>query len=130
MYEGFVYETLPDFIASKNLDHDLEEQIPLCTDGLPLWDAYLKFFENYVDFFYKEENSIDEDVQLQDFWTNVNLRGEFGSKKPYGLPKLNKKSLTEYLAHLAFTVTAWHELNGSVVHYLLSPKGKETKVRV
>ena len=116
-----------DFIASKNLDHDLEEQIPLCTDGLPLWDAYLKFFENYVDFFYKEENSIDEDVQLQDFWTNVNLRGEFGSKKPYGLPKLNKKSLTEYLAHLAFTVTAWHELNGSVVHYLLSPKGKETK---
>ena len=52
MYEGFVYETLPDFLASKNLNQDLKEQIPLCTDGLPLWDAYLKFFENYVDFFY------------------------------------------------------------------------------
>ena len=127
MYEGFVYQTLPDFIASKNLNQNLKEQIPLYTDGLPLWDAYLKFFENYVNFFYKEENSIDEDVQLQDFWTNVNLRGEFGSKKPYGLPKLNKKSLAEYLAHLAFTVTAGHELNGMVVQYGLSPKGKETK---
>ena len=52
MYEGFFYETLPDFIASKNLSPDLKEQIPLYTDGLPLWDAYLKFFENYVDFFY------------------------------------------------------------------------------
>ena len=75
----------------------------------------------------KRTNSINEDVQLRDFWTNVNLRGEFGSNKPYGLPELNKKSLAEYLAHLAFTVTAWHELNGSVVQYGLSPKGKKTK---
>ena len=75
----------------------------------------------------KRTNSINEDVQLRDFWTNVNLRGEFESKKPYGLPELNKKSLAEYLAHLAFTVTALHELNGSVVQYGLSPKGKETK---
>ena len=87
MYEGFVYETLPDFIASKNLSPDLKEQIPLYTDGLPLWDAYLKFFENYVDFFYVDENSIDKDVQLRDFWNNVDLRGdgEIKSKNPFFL---------------------------------------------
>ena len=129
LYEEFTYETLPEIIASKKLSKEMEEQIPLCTDGLPVWTAFLKFFESYVDFFYPDENKVTTDVELRRFWLNVDLRGEFNARKPYGLPQLSKQSLIEYLAHLAFTVTAGHELNGTIVQYLLSPKAGALKIR-
>jgi hypothetical protein len=129
LYEDFKYETLPEIIASKKLSKEMEEQIPLCTDGLPVWDAFLKFFESYVDFFYPDENKVTTDVELRRFWLNVDLRGEFNACKPYGLPKLSKKSLVDYLTHLAFTVTAGHELNGTIVQYLLTPKAGAMKLR-
>jgi len=128
-YEDFKYETLPEMVASKQLSKEMEKQIPLCTDGLPVWNAFLKFFESYVDFFYPEESNITTDVDLRRFWLNVDLKGEFDARKPYGLPQLSKKALVEYLTHLAFTVTAGHELNGTIVHYLLSPKAGAFKLR-
>ena len=115
--ESFTYQTFPDFLASKNLTKEMEEQVPICTDGRPVWDAFFKFFKGYIDHFYPDENSVTIDVELRRFWTNVDLRGEFGAKKPYGLPKLSKKHLTEYLTHLAFSVTAWHELNGIIFYF-------------
>ena len=71
MYENYVYETIPDYIESKQLSDNLKDQIPLCTDGLPVWNAYLKFFENYVDFFYANENSIRKDIQLRLVFSNL-----------------------------------------------------------
>jgi len=129
LYEDFKYETLPEMVASKKLSKEMEEQIPLCTDGLPVWNAFLKFFESYVDFFYPDESNITTDVDLRRFWLNVDLKGEFNARKPYGLPQLSKKALVEYLTHLAFTVTAGHEFNGTIVHYLLSPKAGAFKLR-
>lgn len=129
LFEDFTYETLPDFIESKKLSKEMEKQIPLCTDGLPVWDAFLKFFQSYVDFFYPDEDKVTTDIELRRFWLNVDLKGEFDARKPYGLPKLSKKSLVDYLTHLAFTVTAGHELNGTIVHYLLSPKAGAFKLR-
>ena len=67
-----------------------------------------------MNIFYPEEKDIVIDVDLAEFWLAVDLRGKFGTKKLYGLPKLNKKSLIEYLTHLAFSVTAMHQLNGSI----------------
>jgi len=129
LFEDFKYETLPEMIASKKLSKKMEEQIPLCTDGLPVWDAFLKFFESYVGFFYPDESNITTDVDLRRFWLNVDLKGEFNARQPYGLPQLSKKALVEYLTHLAFTVTAGHELNGTIVQYLLTPNAGAMKLR-
>ena len=129
LFEDFKYETLPEMVASKKLSKEMEKQIPLCTDGLPVWEAFLKFFESYVGFFYPDESSITTDVDLRRFWLNVDLKGEFNARQTYGLPQLSKKALVEYLTHLAFTVTAGHELNGTIVQYLMSPKAAALKLR-
>ena len=128
-YEEFSYGALPDMIASKKLSEEVEQQIPLNRDGLPVWNAFLKFFESYVDFFYPDENKVTEDVELGAFWKNVELRGEFGALKPYGLPNLSKKSLIDYLTHLAFTATAGHELNGTLIQCVDSPKAGAFRIR-
>ena len=129
LYENYSYETLPDIIASKQLSDELEKQIPMCIDGRLIWDAFFRFFKRYVDFFYSDDNAVAINAELRDFWECVDLKGEFGSKKLYGLPKLTKTTLAEYLSHLAFNVTACHELNGNAIPYSISPKGGAMKIR-
>jgi hypothetical protein len=107
----------------------VKQQIPLNRDGLPVWNSFFKFFESYVDFFYADENKVKEDVELERFWLNVELRGEINARKPYGLPKLSKKSLVDYLTHLAFTATAGHELNGTIIQCVNSPKAGAFRIR-
>ena len=34
-----------------------------------------------------------------------------------------KDNLIEYLTHLAFNVTAWHEMVGTLTHYVTPPNG-------
>ena len=43
---------------------------------------------------------------------------------------MSRESLVNYLAHVAFYVTAWHEHVGAIVHYVLPPaKGTGLKIR-
>ena len=85
---------------------------------------------SYVDFIYKEDEAIIEDGELKDFWECVDLRGNLGSPWRYGLPDLSRESLVNYLTHVAFYVTAWHEHVGTIVHYVLPPaKGMGLKIR-
>ena len=85
---------------------------------------------SYIDFFYKEDEAITEDGELKDFWECVDLRGNLGSPWRYGLPDLSRESLANYLTHVAFYVTAWHEHVGNIVHYVLPPaKGMGLKIR-
>ena len=46
----------------------------------------------------------------------------------YGLPFLNKKSLIDYLTHIGFSVTIWHEICGNVAPYVLPPHGLSLKL--
>ena len=107
----------------------MQQQIPLNRDGLLVWNAFKKFFESYVEFYYPDENKVKIDVELGQFWLNVDKRGEFGADVPYGLPNLSKKSLVDYLTHLAFTATAGHELNGTIIQCVDDPKGGAFRIR-
>ena len=74
------------------------------------------------------------DGELRSFWECIDLRGNLWSPSEtpwrYGLPTLNKESLADYLTHVAFYVTAWHEHVGSILHYLMPPlKGMGLKIR-
>ena len=129
LFDSYTYETLPDLIESKKLGQDMEDQIPLCADGLPIWNAFKKFFQGYVDFFYKTNEDVSADKVLEEFWDVVEWRGKYGCKSRYGLPELNKEGLVEYLTHFAFSATVWHELAGTIVQYLISPKGGCMKLR-
>ena len=74
-----------------------------------------------MEFFYQNENEILTDTELIHFWHCVDLRGDLDSPWHYGLPTLDKQSLINYLTHVAFSVTAWHELVGTFIQYLLPP---------
>ena len=74
------------------------------------------------------------DEELMSFWECIDLRGNLWTPNEtpwrYGLPTLNKESLADYLSHVAFNVTAWHEHVGTILHYLLPPsKGMGLKIR-
>ena len=80
------------------------------------------YFTSYVSFFYPEEKHVAIDEELAAFWECVDLWGGKGTPWRYGLPALCKASLVDYLTHLAFQVTAWHELVGTIIQYLLPNK--------
>ena len=86
--ENFKYEKLADFIESKHLGEDIASKIPLCTDAPLIWNAFLKFFQSYIDIFYADDESVASDKELIEFWECVDLRGKFGSPWHYGLPIL------------------------------------------
>ena len=100
--ENFKYEKLSDFIESKNLGEDIGSKIPLCTDAPLIWNAFLKFFQSYIDIFYADDESVASDKELIEFWECVDSRGKFGSPWPYGLPTLeyrNQEILLQYSTH-------------------------------
>ena len=41
---------------------------------------------------------------------------------------MNKKSLIDYLTHIAFGATVWHEIVGNVAPYVLPPYGLTLKL--
>ena len=125
--ENFKYETFPDFVASKGLNE--ETCIPIVTDGIPVWNVFKKFFKSYVDIFYQDDSEILADLELVAFWECIDARGNFGSPWSYGLPKLGKESLIDYLTHVAFVVTAWHEQVGYVIQYMETPDPIGFKIR-
>ena len=86
-------------------------------------DSVFRFFTSYVNFFYADSEDIFADKELNSFWECVDLRGNLGSPWKYGLPDLNRESLIDYLTHMAFNVTAWHEHVGTIVHYVLPSQG-------
>jgi hypothetical protein len=86
--QNFKYEKLSDFIESKHLGEEIGSKIPLCTDAPLIWNAFLKFFQSYVDIFYADDESVASDKELIEFWECVDLRGRFGSPWRYGLPTL------------------------------------------
>jgi len=129
-FEEFKFSTFPDFLHDKDLGEDVKARIPIYNDALLNWRAYHSFFSSYVNFFYKDHEDILVDGELGDFWECVDLRGNMGSSSRYGLPQLSRESLINYLTHVAFTVTAWHELVGTVIQYVLPPaKGIGIKIR-
>ena len=129
MADTFKYETFPKFVESKGLSKNIQAQIPYFTDGIPVWNAFKSFFSKYIGFYYQNDDEIESDSDLNDFWEMVNKGGDFGSVISYGLPKLSKEALIDYTTHLAFSVTAWHEHVGTLVHYLVDLKGMNSKIR-
>ena len=126
----FKYETYPEYIASKRLSPEIERSVPMCTDGVPIWDAYRAFFTSYVDIYFTDDEAVRNDVELMAFWTCMDDRGGFGSPWKFGLPAVvTKIALIELLTYIAFQVTTWHELVGTVNHFRSSPVGLSLSIR-
>jgi hypothetical protein len=127
---GYEYVTHPEWVKRKKLSKEMEEKIPIATDGVEVWNIYRKFFKGYVDLYFKQETDVTEDPELKAYWECINTRCGLKPPSPYkyGLPPLSKDALIDQMTHHAFHSTCWHEFVGAIVHYLTTPEGIPTKI--
>lgn len=125
---SFKYQTHPEFVKSKNLGPEMEAKIPICVDGIKVWDAYHKFFDGYVRLYYADDKAVTDDKELNAYWACIENRCGLGSPYKYGLPPLSLAALVDQITHHAFQATCWHEFVGAIVHYLTTPEGLATKI--
>nr|XP_060630271.1 polyunsaturated fatty acid 5-lipoxygenase isoform X1 [Anolis sagrei ordinatus] len=78
-------------------------------DGIKVWDAIKSFVTDVVDIYYKTDEMVCEDVELQAFVKDIYVYGMRGNKSS-GFPKTIKtrEKLSEYLTVVVFTTSAQH----------------------
>ncbi|XP_045734268.1 polyunsaturated fatty acid 5-lipoxygenase isoform X4 [Mirounga angustirostris] len=100
----------PEAIKARGMDST--EDIPYYfyrDDGLLVWEAIKTFTAEVVGIYYKSDQVVVEDQELQDFVNDVYVYGMRG-KKTSGFPKSIKtrEKLSEYLTVVIFTASAQH----------------------
>ncbi|XP_025773601.1 arachidonate 5-lipoxygenase [Puma concolor] len=100
----------PEAIKARGMDST--EDIPYYfyrDDGLLVWEAINTFTAEVVGIYYKSDQVVAEDQELQDFVKDVYVYGMRG-KKTSGFPKSIKtrEKLSEYLTVVIFTASAQH----------------------
>ena len=106
----------------KNNNLSLND-LPFYTDGKELYDIIKNLFTNYINEYYNDNNKVENDIELINFWNNLK-NNNIKTK----LNELNKVSLIDYLTNTIWWITAGHEIYGSIVQYLVHPKGLPNKV--
>ncbi|XP_043929579.1 polyunsaturated fatty acid lipoxygenase ALOX15B-like [Protopterus annectens] len=78
-------------------------------DGMLLWNAINEFVGNFVDFFYKTDNDVKKDSNLQD-WVKEIFQHGFLERKASGIPSSleSKPAFKKYLTMVIFTCSAQH----------------------
>ncbi len=119
MAEGMKSYSFKDFILTRDLEkrhvNDPRLVYPYRDDGLLLWNEIKRFTESYISYWYKIEQDITGDFELQK-WANE--LGGSREEKFCGLTDFptefnNKDQLIEIVAHIIFIATAHH----SSIHY-------------
>ncbi|XP_064418650.1 polyunsaturated fatty acid 5-lipoxygenase [Latimeria chalumnae] len=110
--EELTYTSLcfPEAVKMKGLDS--KEELPYYhyrDDGLAVWDAIKSFAADVVDIYYKDDETVESDIELQAFLKDVYVYG-LRSNKSLGFPKSIKTrdKLAEYLTVVIFTASGQH----------------------
>ena len=120
----WVWRPLPQRIADAKLPEGFAETFPVASDGLKVWRLYLKYVGAYLGVFYADEEALLADNEVVQFWASFETQFD----TPWRLPPLSTESLATLLADLIWSVTAGHELVGSIVEYLTVLDGLPAKL--
>uniref|UniRef100_A0A8C6S1B5 Arachidonate 5-lipoxygenase a n=1 Tax=Neogobius melanostomus TaxID=47308 RepID=A0A8C6S1B5_9GOBI len=100
----------PDMIKSRDMDN--KEEVPTYfyrDDGYLVWEATMSFVSDVVHIYYKDDEAVQEDVEIQAFVKDVCSFGmqDFDHCE---FPKSLKtrEELSEYLTVVVFTASAQH----------------------
>ncbi|KAK9170128.1 hypothetical protein Syun_002268 [Stephania yunnanensis] len=75
-----------------NAEHGLKlaiQDYPFANDGLILWDAIREWVSDYVNHYYPHTSTIEDDKELQAWWTEVRTVGHGDKKDEPQWPVLN-----------------------------------------
>lgn len=84
------------------------EDYPYAADGLELWGAITEWNAEYVDLYYKDDAAIQNDVELQSWWSEYRNLAH-ADKKDAPWPDMNSKaSLVEILTTMQWVPSCQH----------------------
>lgn len=82
---------------------------PYAADGLEIWTAMKEYMTDHVKIFYASDQVVQNDVELQTWWTEVRTVGHGDKKDAPGWPTLNSvESLAYTLTTIAWVASCHH----------------------
>jgi lipoxygenase len=85
------------------------EDYPYAADGLELWSTIKGFNREYVDVYYKDDDAVLADPELQAWWKEMREKAHEDKKDAPGWPELtSKESLVEVLTTIQWIPSCQH----------------------
>jgi len=85
------------------------EDYPYARDGLDLWCAFKSWVTDYVNIYYADDKIVQQDIELQQWWSEIRTKGHGDKKDAPGWPSLTSKaSLVETLTTILWIPSAHH----------------------
>jgi hypothetical protein len=99
-------------IPDVNSKHGLKliiEDYPYAMDGLELWAAITTWLHDHIEIFYADDQSVQTDTELQNWWTEIREVGHGDKKDAEGWPVLNSKpALVHTLSIIIWLASCQH----------------------
>lgn len=87
----------------------LVKDYPYAADGLELWHAMKTWNKEYIDVYYKDDNAILTDTELQNWWSEFRHVAHADKKNAPGWPNLkSKKDLTQIVTIMQWLCSCQH----------------------
>uniref|UniRef100_M1CTH9 Lipoxygenase n=2 Tax=Solanum tuberosum TaxID=4113 RepID=M1CTH9_SOLTU len=118
----------PDCLAGVQL---LFEDYPYGTDGLEIWVATKRWVNDYCLHFYKDDNSLRSDHEIQEWWSEIKKIGH-GDKcnETWWYPMTTLSDLVEALTTLIWISSGLHaSVNFGQYEYVGHPLNRPIKCR-
>ncbi|XP_047081170.1 lipoxygenase 2.3, chloroplastic-like [Lolium rigidum] len=135
----FNTEALPEDLVSRGLairreDGELELTIkdyPYANDGLQIWDCIKQWATDYVNIYYKSDDDITGDQELQAWWEEVRTKGHADKKDEPWWPVCDSKDNLIQILNTIMWVTSGHHaaVNFGQYHYAGYFPNRPTVVR-
>ncbi|KAI4367853.1 hypothetical protein MLD38_016477 [Melastoma candidum] len=99
-------------VEDKNSPHGLRlliEDYPYAVDGLEIWSAIEAWVEDYCSFYYKSDDAVKSDTELQSWWKELVEKGHGDKKGEPWWPKMQTlKDLTGSCTIIIWVASALH----------------------
>ncbi len=85
------------------------EDYPYARDGLDLWCAFESWVTDFVNIYYATDKKVQQDIELQEWWSEVRTKGHGDLKDAPGWPAMTSKAnLVEILTTIIWIASALH----------------------
>lgn len=99
-------------MEDSNSPHGLRlliEDYPYAVDGLKIWSAIKTWVEDYCNFYYTSDNTVQKDTELQSWWNELRDEGHGDKKNEPWWPKMQtRKELIESCTIIIWMASALH----------------------
>uniref|UniRef100_A0A2N9FI35 Lipoxygenase n=1 Tax=Fagus sylvatica TaxID=28930 RepID=A0A2N9FI35_FAGSY len=99
-------------VKDSNSPHGLRlviEDYPFAVDGLEIWSAIKSWVDDYCSFYYKTDDVIQNDAELQTWWRELKEKGHGDKKDEPWWPKMHtREELVETCTIIIWIASALH----------------------